>query len=63
MFPTLLDGFPRTIENLEGVDFGDALIVLEADKESLWNRVCNRNRSDDSRQAFENRWHVWETDT
>lgn len=62
----ILDGYPRDewqakwiIEN--GDDkYLDGAIVIDVNHEELWHRLEERGRVDDTREAIEKRWEIFE---
>ncbi len=67
----LLDGFPRTLGQAEGLDglleeAGeriDALVVLEVPREEVVARLTRRGRADDTPETVSNRLDVYEAQT
>jgi len=63
---TILDGYPRDewqakwiVENGDN-KYIDGAIVLDVDHDELWRRLEERGRVDDTREAIEKRWGVFE---
>lgn len=61
-----LDGYPRNqwqmdwiVENGD-IKYIDGAIIFDVDHEELWNRLDARGRSDDTREAAEVRWGIFE---
>lgn len=67
----LLDGFPRTVGQAEGLDgllndAGeriDALVVLDVPRETIIERLTSRGRADDTPETVSNRLDVYEAQT
>jgi len=62
----ILDGYPRNEAQAKRMaENGDmkmvkGAIVLEVDKKELWERIEERGRDDDTREAVERRWEIFE---
>lgn len=65
----ILDGFPRTLPQVEsldasiGADALDAVIVLEVPEDELIRRMLSRGRADDTEESVRNRLTVYRADT
>ena len=62
----ILDGFPRTINQVEFLEKNypvDKAFLLEAPKDSVIKRLLSRGRSDDTEETIKNRINVYETET
>lgn len=67
----MLDGFPRTLAQAEGLDnmlanLGmslDAVVLLEVDHDEVLDRLLARKRADDSEQTIRKRLQVYEAQT
>ena len=67
----LLDGFPRTLQQAEGLDkilteMGqplDAVVFLEVDYAEIMQRLLARKRADDTEDTIRNRLQVYEAET
>ena len=67
----MLDGFPRTLAQAEGLDrmlgeIGeplDVVILLEVDHGEVLNRLMARKRADDSEETIKKRLDVYEAQT
>ena len=67
----LLDGFPRTLQQAEGLDqilmdMGqplDAVVFLEVDYAEIMQRLLARKRADDTEETIRNRLQVYEAET
>ncbi len=67
----LLDGFPRTLGQAEGLDGlldetgerVDAVVVLEVPREEIIARLTRRGRADDTPDTVSNRLDVYEAQT
>jgi len=58
----VLDGFPRTVTQAEGVDF-DAVVLLDVPREELIRRMLARGRADDTREVISERLREYSDDT
>jgi adenylate kinase len=58
----VLDGFPRNLEQTEGLEF-DHVIYLDVPDEVVTERLLARGRADDSRDVIVNRLKQYEADT
>ena len=58
----VLDGFPRTLAQTEGVDF-DAVVFLDVPDAELQRRMIDRGRADDSADVIAERLREYERDT
>ena len=62
----ILDGYPRNSDQAKwmaengDMDMVKGAIVLEVDREELWKRIEERDRNDDTREAVERRWEIFE---
>ncbi|MBR3368548.1 nucleoside monophosphate kinase [Candidatus Saccharibacteria bacterium] len=62
----ILDGYPRDIEQAEWMKennfFKDVelAIILDVPKEELWRRIEERGRADDTKEAVEKRFAIFE---
>jgi len=62
----ILDGYPRNeVQAKLMVESGDAklvdgVIVLDVSPSELWNRIEKRGRSDDTKEAVDKRWSIFE---
>lgn len=65
----ILDGFPRTLVQVEaldgliGTDGLDAVIVFDVDVDELTSRLLARGRADDSEDTIRNRFDVYQSQT
>jgi adenylate kinase len=65
----ILDGFPRTVGQVEALDalIGgdglDAVVVFEVDEDELVERMMGRGRPDDTEDAIRNRFKVYQEQT
>jgi adenylate kinase len=65
----ILDGFPRTLVQVEaldgliGMDGLDAVIVFDVDVDELTSRLLARGRADDSEDTIRNRFDVYQSQT
>lgn len=64
----LIDGFPRTTENREGFlkaweRDADGVLLLDAPRDVLVQRLMSRRRSDDSEAAIQRRIETFELET
>lgn len=68
----VLDGYPRDMEQAEillnddGSNFFGKLsgvVVLDVPKDELWRRIEERGRPDDTKEAFERRYQIYEQKT
>ncbi len=67
----MLDGFPRTLAQAEGLDsmlaeLGmslDAVVLLQVDHDEVLNRLLARKRADDSEETISKRLEVYEAQT
>ena len=65
----ILDGFPRTVGQVEaldgllGADSLDAVIVFEVDEDSLVERLLSRGRADDTEDTVRKRFKVYQEQT
>jgi adenylate kinase len=65
----ILDGFPRTLVQVEaldgliGMDGLDAVIVFDVDVDELNSRLLARGRDDDSEDTIRNRFDVYQSQT
>jgi adenylate kinase len=67
----ILDGFPRTIEDIMWLDAFivqtgivlAAVVLLEVDREVSLSRLHGRNRSDDTVKAQEEKWRQFDSET
>lgn len=56
----ILDGYPRTIEQMQLFDPGfDKVVYLEVPKEEVLNRLTARGRADDTRELIETRLDLY----
>lgn len=63
----IVDGFPRRLDQSEEFDrmAGEynvsdyTVVLLTVSKETSWQRVSDRNREDDSREAWQHRWQEY----
>ena len=61
----ILDGFPRTVGQVEsldrliGEDGLDKVVVFDVDEEELGERMLSRGRADDSAETIRNRFSVY----
>jgi len=62
----ILDGYPRNeaqaklmMENGDA-KLVDGVIVLDVPPSELWNRIEKRGRSDDTKEAVDKRWNIFE---
>ena len=62
----ILDGYPRDqwqadwiVENGDE-KYLDGAIILDVDHDELWRRLTERGRADDTREAIEKRWSIFE---
>ncbi|MCR5572877.1 MAG: nucleoside monophosphate kinase [Candidatus Saccharibacteria bacterium] len=62
----ILDGYPRDqwqadwiVENGDE-KYLDGAIILDVDHDELWRRLTKRGRADDTREAIEKRWSIFE---
>jgi adenylate kinase len=58
----VLDGFPRTLSQTEGVDF-DAVVHLDVPEQELVRRLLARGRADDTEDAIAERLQEYRDDT
>jgi adenylate kinase len=58
----VLDGFPRTLSQTEGVDF-DAVVHLDVPEPELLRRLLARGRADDTEAAIAERLREYADDT
>jgi len=58
----VLDGFPRTLSQTEGVDF-DAVVHLDVPEPELMRRLLARGRADDTEDAIAERLREYHDDT
>jgi adenylate kinase len=58
----VLDGFPRTLSQTEGVDF-DAVVHLDVPEDEVVRRLLARGRADDTEEAIAERLHEYSDDT
>ena len=63
----ILDGYPRNqwqanwiVENGDEKYF-DGVIVLDVDHEELYRRLMERGRADDTKEAIQRRWELFES--
>lgn len=62
----IIDGYPRDVWQAEWiVDHGDVdnidgAIILNVPKDELWQRLEERGRADDKKDAIEKRWEIFE---
>ncbi|MGH8958099.1 MAG: adenylate kinase [Acidimicrobiia bacterium] len=65
----ILDGFPRTIgqveslDNLLGANGLDRVVLFDVDEEQLVQRMLSRGRADDSEETIRSRFKVYEEQT
>lgn len=65
----ILDGFPRTIAQVEALDelLGDEgldkVVVFEVDEDELTERMLSRGRDDDTHETIRNRFEVYHEQT
>jgi len=65
----ILDGFPRTLPQVESLDAEigrdalDAVIVLDVPEAELIRRMLSRGRADDTEESVRNRLAVYRADT
>jgi adenylate kinase len=65
----ILDGFPRTIAQVEALDelLGDdgldTVVVFEVDEDQLTERMMARGRADDTEETMRNRFEVYHHQT
>jgi adenylate kinase len=67
----MLDGFPRTLPQAEGLDAIleelkqplDAVVLLEVDSREVMDRLMARKRADDNEETIANRLRVYEEQT
>jgi len=65
----ILDGFPRTVGQVEaldgllGADSLDAVVVFEVDEDSLVERLLSRGRADDTEDTVRKRFKVYQEQT
>lgn len=60
----ILDGYPRTLEQLNTYDPGfDKVVYLEVSKEELIKRLTQRGREDDTQESINNRLNAYFTQT
>lgn len=67
----LLDGFPRTLPQAEGLDAAlagvgqriDAIVVLDVAEEEIVGRLSDRGRADDDPDVIRNRFRVYREQT
>ena len=62
----VLDGYPRDewqakwiVENGDE-KYLDGAIIIDVDHDELWRRLQERGRADDTREAIEKRWKIFE---
>lgn len=63
----IVDGFPRRLDQSQ--EFGRiapdydisayTVVALDVDKDESWQRIQDRGRTDDNREAWENRWQEY----
>lgn len=58
----VLDGFPRTLAQAEGVDF-DHVIYLDVPEEEITRRLLGRGRADDTQDVIEARLRQYHAET
>jgi adenylate kinase len=58
----VLDGFPRTLQQAEGLEF-DAVVYLNVDEDELRKRLLARGRPDDTPDVIDERLRVYAADT
>jgi adenylate kinase len=67
----ILDGFPRTVEDIDWLDgfiaetgiFLRAVVLLEVDREVSLGRLQGRHRSDDTARAQKEKWRQFDSET
>jgi len=67
----ILDGFPRTIEDIAWLDSFiaatgislEAVVLLKVDRETSLHRLHGRKRSDDTAAALEEKWREFDIET
>jgi adenylate kinase len=58
----ILDGYPRTLSQADGVDF-DAVVYLDVPDEEVKRRLLGRGRADDTPDVIEERLREYRADT
>ena len=62
----ILDGYPRDIEQAKWMEANnffkkvELAIIIDVPKEELWRRIEERGRSDDTKEAIERRFEIFE---
>ena len=64
--PIVFDGFPRSEDQLSIVNashLSGKIIVLDTDYDTIYRRLINRGRHDDTDTIIKNRWDIYQTTT